>query len=240
MAAGLYVSLRATSGPRSRCQLPAASPLVAFRDSLVVLEDIARGINLSDEHELAVGKLAELLARGASRDLFDSRELLLRTSLDTEEEGLGFVVYGGIKRVDWRTFSVEYMTTTVDDFKRQLPPMLRAGSDRQPRPSSTGQRPSFIRPESCSGSSCHSGMRRSYCPIASTLMSRPPGASVEGAQCAEAPRGTWPSVAIGHAPRIDLPDTVSTARMGTKTCTHSRRRERGTAPLSNPRYRSRA
>ena len=71
------------------------------------------------------GKLAALFARGASRDLFDARGLLLRSSLDTEKLRLGFVVYGGANRLDWRTVSVEAVATTVDDVKRLLLPMLR-------------------------------------------------------------------------------------------------------------------
>jgi predicted nucleotidyltransferase component of viral defense system len=97
----------------------------ATRDSLAFIGDRAKAISVLDEHELAAGKLAALLARGASRDLFDSRELLRRNSLDTEKLRLGFVVYGGISRVDWRTVSVETVTTTVADVKRQLLPMLR-------------------------------------------------------------------------------------------------------------------
>lgn len=94
------------------------------RDSRVFIQDQAKAITVLDEHELAAGKLAALLARGASRDLFDSRELL-RMSLDVERLRLAFVVYGGINRVDWRTVSVEAVTTTVDDVKRQLLPLLR-------------------------------------------------------------------------------------------------------------------
>lgn len=35
------------------------------------------------------------------------------------------MVYGGINRVDWRTVSAAAVTTTVDDVKGQLLPMLR-------------------------------------------------------------------------------------------------------------------
>lgn len=75
--------------------------------------------------------LPALLARGASRDLFDARELL-RMPLDVERLRLAFVVYGGINRVDWRTVSVEAVATTADDVKRQLLPMLRL--DVRPAP----------------------------------------------------------------------------------------------------------
>ncbi|MCU0665112.1 MAG: nucleotidyl transferase AbiEii/AbiGii toxin family protein [Myxococcota bacterium] len=95
------------------------------RDSREFLGDRAKQFNLLDPHELAAGKLAALLARGASRDLFDARELLTRAAFDSQRLRLAFVVYGGINRVDWRTVSVDAVTTTVDDVKRQLLPMLR-------------------------------------------------------------------------------------------------------------------
>lgn len=55
-----------------------------------------------DPHELAAGKLAALLARCASRDLFDTRELLRPGTLDSGRLRLAFVVYGAVNRVDWR------------------------------------------------------------------------------------------------------------------------------------------
>ncbi len=97
----------------------------AERDSLVVIDHQAKAITVLDEHELAAGKLAALFARGASRDLFDARELLKRPALDMEKLRTAFVVYGGINRVDWRTVSVDNVSTTAKDLKRQLLPMLR-------------------------------------------------------------------------------------------------------------------
>jgi hypothetical protein len=97
----------------------------APRDSREFLGDRAKQIRVLDSHELAAGKLAALLARGASRDLFDARQLLAGDTLDQAMLRLAFVVYGGINRVDWRTVSAESVTTTVDDVKRQLVPMLR-------------------------------------------------------------------------------------------------------------------
>lgn len=95
------------------------------RTSREFLGDRAARINLLDDHELAAGKLAALLARGASRDLFDARQLLAEGAFDLEKLRLAFVVYGGINRVDWREVSSDAVTTTVDDVKRQLLPMLR-------------------------------------------------------------------------------------------------------------------
>lgn len=81
--------------------------------------------NVLDPHELAAGKLAALLARGASRDLFDARALLQRGGLDPEKLRLAFVVYGGANRVEWRTVDASQVTTTPTDVAQQLLPLLR-------------------------------------------------------------------------------------------------------------------
>lgn len=95
------------------------------QDSREFLGDRAKQIQVLDDHELAAGKLAALLARGASRDLFDARQLLASDAFDPDMLRLAFVVYGGINRVDWRKVSTDSVTTTADDVKRQLLPMLR-------------------------------------------------------------------------------------------------------------------
>ncbi len=95
------------------------------RDSRPFLGDVARQVPLLDEHEIAAGKLAALLARGASRDLFDARALLASEVLDIGRLRLALVVYGGINRVDWRTVVIDAVATTSEDVKRQLLPMLR-------------------------------------------------------------------------------------------------------------------
>lgn len=102
------------------------------RESREFLGDRATRIHVLDDHELAAGKLAALLARGASRDLFDARQLLAEAAFDTDKLRLAFVVYGGINRVDWREVSTDAVTTTVDDVRRQLLPMLR--QDIRPSP----------------------------------------------------------------------------------------------------------
>ena len=95
------------------------------RDSRAFLGDRAKRIRVLDDHELAAGKLVALLARGASRDLFDARQVLTSDAFDSGRLRLAFVVYGGLNRVDWRLVSIDAVTTTVDDVKRQLLPMLR-------------------------------------------------------------------------------------------------------------------
>ncbi|HVE85650.1 MAG TPA: hypothetical protein VND93_22505, partial [Myxococcales bacterium] len=52
-------------------------------------------------------------------------ELLRRPGLDRAMLRLGFVVYGGLNRVDWRGITVENVRTTAGDVDSQLVPMLR-------------------------------------------------------------------------------------------------------------------
>ncbi len=86
----------------------------------------ATQIPVLDIHELAAGKLAALFARAASRDVFDVHELLGTTSVDRTKLRLGFVVYGGINRRDWRTVSLDDVKADPVDVERQLLPLLRA------------------------------------------------------------------------------------------------------------------
>lgn len=79
-----------------------------------------------DPHELAAGKLAALLARGASRDLFDTRELLRPGTLQPAKLRLAFMIYGAANRVDWRTVARDAVTTSAADVTEKLLPMLRS------------------------------------------------------------------------------------------------------------------
>jgi len=98
---------------------------VVPKDSHPIGGETAAQVLVVEDHELAAGKLAALVARSASRDLFDARELLRRPGLDRAKLRLGFVVYGGLNRIDWRTITVEHVRTTAADVDSQLVPMLR-------------------------------------------------------------------------------------------------------------------
>lgn len=86
----------------------------------------ATGAPVLELHELVAGKLAALFSRSASRDLFDVRALLRDARLDWERLRLGFVVYGGVNRKEWRTLTLEDVQVDPRDVERQLLPMLRA------------------------------------------------------------------------------------------------------------------
>jgi predicted nucleotidyltransferase component of viral defense system len=87
-------------------------------------------VRVLDLHELTAGKLAALLARSASRDVFDAHALLVTPGVDPAKLRLGFVVYGGINRKDWRTVSSADVIAEPNEVKMELCPMLRA--DRAP------------------------------------------------------------------------------------------------------------
>ncbi|HSW29038.1 MAG TPA: nucleotidyl transferase AbiEii/AbiGii toxin family protein [Longimicrobiales bacterium] len=99
----------------------------ALEDSRSLGKYAATHVPVLDLHELAAGKLAALFGRQASRDVFDARELLRREGLDRRRLRLGFVVYGGCNRQDWRTLSVDMAGTSPKEVDRQLVPMLRGG-----------------------------------------------------------------------------------------------------------------
>lgn len=87
------------------------------------------GVPVLDIHELVAGKLAALFGRTASRDLFDMHGLLASGSFHDERLRLGFVVYGGISRRDWRTVSLDdEVQADPLDVERRLLPLLRAGA----------------------------------------------------------------------------------------------------------------
>jgi len=86
----------------------------------------AAPVPILDPHELAAGKLAALLVRSASRDIFDTRGLLADADFDHAKLRLAFVVYGGVNRQDWRNVSPHDVKGDPADMRRHLMPMLRA------------------------------------------------------------------------------------------------------------------
>lgn len=102
------------------------SPLWPVRivDSRQIGTYTATGIPVLDLHELAAGKLAALLSRHASRDLFDAHALLTTQHLDPEKLRLGFVAYGGMNRKDWRTVQVDDVGFEPRELIDQLLPVL--------------------------------------------------------------------------------------------------------------------
>jgi predicted nucleotidyltransferase component of viral defense system len=81
--------------------------------------------NVLDIHELAAGKLHALLGREASRDLFDSHQLLTKWPLDPQKLRLAFVTYAGMERDHWERISIDNIQFTVKDIRNKLVPVLR-------------------------------------------------------------------------------------------------------------------
>jgi hypothetical protein len=92
----------------------------------------AKDVPMLDLHELAGGKLAALLSRMASRDLFDTCELLRREDLNRVKLRLAFVVYGGANRRDWRTVSPDDVRVDPVELQSQLLPTLRTTTEESP------------------------------------------------------------------------------------------------------------
>ena len=90
----------------------------------------AAPVRVLELHELTAGKLAALLARSASRDVFDPHALLVTPDIDAAKLRLGFVVYGGINCRDWRTVSTADVAADANEVQMELVPVLRA--DRAP------------------------------------------------------------------------------------------------------------
>jgi predicted nucleotidyltransferase component of viral defense system len=101
---------------------------VVMRDSQAIGSFKAKRIPVLDIHELAAGKLVALLARHASRDLFDAHQLLTHGQLDAKRLRLAFVVYGAMNRKDWRKVSVKDIKPDADELDRYLVPLLQGGS----------------------------------------------------------------------------------------------------------------
>lgn len=112
---------------------------ISLRDATVGTSS-ARQIPVLDLHELAAGKLAALLARHASRDLFDAHHLLTQMHLDRRKLRLGFVLYGGMNRKDWRTVAIQDVGYEPRELENQLMPVVRDAFLRQQKASDWAER----------------------------------------------------------------------------------------------------
>lgn len=85
----------------------------------------ASQIPILNLHELAAGKLTALFARASGRDLFDTHQLMTKTTMDVSRLRTAFVVYGAMNRMDWREISLSDITFDPEELEGQLRPMLR-------------------------------------------------------------------------------------------------------------------
>ena len=98
---------------------------VTARDSRNLGSHQVTGVPVLDLHELAAGKLAALLSRHASRDLYDAHQSLTRATLEPGRLRVAFVVYGAMNRKDWRTVKAEDVGFAPAEVERELLPTLR-------------------------------------------------------------------------------------------------------------------
>jgi hypothetical protein len=84
-----------------------------------------KGVPVLDMHELAAGKLTALFGRRNSRDLLDVHRLLTTGNLNRERLRLAFVVYVAGQRWDWRDASPDLLVFNVDEFERNLVPLMQ-------------------------------------------------------------------------------------------------------------------
>ncbi len=101
---------------------------VTSKDSCMVGQYQAKNIPLVSFHELAAGKLAALLGRTASRDLYDTHRLLFDKTLPHEIDmnllRLVFIVYGGMNKHDWRKISINDIGFDSQELHNKLIPVL--------------------------------------------------------------------------------------------------------------------
>ena len=101
---------------------------LVLRDSPVSLPIQARGVLTMNDYELAAGKLTALIARRASRDLYDTHLLLTTRQWDIPTLRRAFVLYGGMNIEDWRTVSIEDIDKSVDRLEADVLPLLRGAA----------------------------------------------------------------------------------------------------------------
>jgi predicted nucleotidyltransferase component of viral defense system len=100
---------------------------VVIQDSYKIGLYQARNIPILDIHELAAGKLAALMSRNASRDLYDTHQLanlLTNQKIDKDRLRLAFIVFGAMSRRDWRTLNVKDIDFDSNELINNLVPVL--------------------------------------------------------------------------------------------------------------------
>jgi predicted nucleotidyltransferase component of viral defense system len=85
----------------------------------------ANNIPVQDFHELAAGKLRALFSRHSGRDLFDTHKIMSQQQIDIEKLRLGFIIYGGISRIDWRQIKPDNIHFDWHELQNMLIPLLR-------------------------------------------------------------------------------------------------------------------
>jgi predicted nucleotidyltransferase component of viral defense system len=106
-----------------------------LKDSCIIGGYQAKNIPLLSYNELAAGKITALMARKASRDLYDAHRLLVneqyKNELNMDYLRLAFLVYGGMNRHDWRTIKIEDIGFDSTELQNKLIPVLNQNDLQQ-------------------------------------------------------------------------------------------------------------
>jgi hypothetical protein len=81
-------------------------------------------IPVLDIHELAAGKLAALLDRKVSRDLFDAHYLMHHINFDLQKLRLSFVVYLAMTEIPMERLTTDQIQYDLTDLRNRLLPVL--------------------------------------------------------------------------------------------------------------------
>ena len=95
------------------------------KDSRLIGGHFANNIPLMNYQEIVAGKLIALLARQASRDLFDSYNLLINEKVKFNQLRLLLCVYGAMSSIDFREVSPENVAFEKIELSQKLVPVLR-------------------------------------------------------------------------------------------------------------------
>jgi predicted nucleotidyltransferase component of viral defense system len=98
------------------------------RDSHKSLPLQAKNVLTVSDYELAAGKLTALIARRASRDLWDAHLLLTTRDWDIPKLRQAFVLYGAMNIEDWRKIGIEDIDKASERIEADVLPLLRASS----------------------------------------------------------------------------------------------------------------
>lgn len=101
----------------------------ARMDSAKLGEYVAKNVGVIDLHEIAAGKIVALVARRASRDLYDAWRLLQNENIDWKHVKVGALAIGAASRdLDWRTVSLKDYKYDLNDLNNKLLSVVKNGT----------------------------------------------------------------------------------------------------------------
>lgn len=109
-------------------RLPFYSP--ERKNSKLIGNNYIKNILLINYKEIAAGKLTALLARKASRDLFDVYNLLLDNNLNFENLKTLLCLYGAMSSIDFRNVSSDKIIFEKKELLQKLIPVLRINQNQ--------------------------------------------------------------------------------------------------------------